>query len=210
MNISFARIKIWNNWHIKIKTIIVMFLSFLLFVNWSYHFEFKHENIPSNELYVYIFSNAYNSEFSVHINNPNFGNQLIDIEYINGWIEIGDFLFTFEKENVDIFLTIENNVYFNMFPVPTFSSPSNMFRFRNDGSITHLNVIVSEEEKIEILKNTTHIIFRNKVDHRIIAEIYEQENYDLRLFFDYTLLTDDGNSNIQLNENMIIEFIKQY
>jgi hypothetical protein len=195
------------------KIILMVILLFLICPNLfsqSFHFEFKHEIIPRNELYVYIFSSIYNSECSVRINNPNFGNQLIDIEYISGRIEIGDYLFTLEKENIIISLTLEHNVYFNMFPVPTFSSPNNNFVFRSDGSISYLNVIVSEEEKMEILKNTTDIIFKDKMDYQIIREIYEQENRNMKLFFEYRLITNDEIINVQLNENMIIEFVKQY
>jgi hypothetical protein len=194
----------------KIKIVIIIFLALLLFGCMSYHFEFKPEHILSNELMVYIFSSEYHSKCFVHIINPNFGNQLIDIEYINGWIKIGDFLFTLEKENIDISLTLDNNVFFKMFPVPTFTSPNNNFMLKRDGNISHLNVIVSEEEKLKILQNTTHIIFGQKIDYQIIKKLYKQKNKNIKLFLECKLITDDKIINVQLNENMVIEFFKQY
>jgi hypothetical protein len=76
-----------------------------------YGFLIYNEDISQDELGVHIYSDEY-PLFEVQVINPYYGMQLKNIEYISGWIKIGDVLYTFKREEINISVLTKGYITF--------------------------------------------------------------------------------------------------
>jgi hypothetical protein len=180
-----------------------------------YSFNINNENIPKNELSFRVYADN-SSLLLVRINNPYFGNQLQDIEYINGWIQAGDILINFQQEEINISVDIwyeglnsfaEEN-YYNRYNIV------NNIKY-NRATIDRMGVRFnkinnSEEEKIKIFQKTSHFLFFYHLTQREINLLHKQNGRDVKIFFEYNLIIENEIIKIQINEDFVINSTKNH
>jgi len=153
-----------------------------------YNFNFRNENIPYDQLSVEIFPYE-NPKLYVIINNQYFGSQLKNIEYINGWVKIGDMILNFENDEINISL-VTKELYAET-PSAIKLSKYQKIELVQGEIIINDKIIASEEDKLEILQHTSKIYIYKHINEEILDSIIEQNSKNVQLYFQYNLFFDN-------------------
>ena len=146
---------------------------------------FKQKEMSSMGLYIGTNANGSPSRLVVEFPGK-YNNQLKNIDYIGGWIKIGNELFTFYKDEIRI-------------NVQTATSPSAKFvyfLYEENGKMP-----ISEEEKSNILHDCYYIHINKDLSKRDFKKIYKQENKIIETYFEYKITVGDDIIEIIINEN---------
>ena len=177
-----------------IKYLIILFLiTFFVvllksYVTVGYNVSFQQGDITTVSLALFPI-NPQQRRLSVHF-PARYNNQLKNIDYIEGWVKIGNELFTLNKDEIRIFLQ-------------TAKSPSDRFvtiLYEEYGKI-----VLSEEEKLYYLHDTFHIVIRNDKNILFLNKLYKQENRNIELYFKYMVTVGYEVIEMIIIENLIYE-----
>jgi hypothetical protein len=167
------------------KYFLILTIILLSGCSTDYNVVFKQREISSMILYIVIDDNASDSGLCIEF-PAKYNNQLKDIDYIGGWVKIGNELFTFDKNEIII-------------SIVTASSPSAKFRhflYEENGKL-----VISEEEKPLILHDCYCIRLYKDISKRKFNRIYKQENKNVETNFEYKVTVGDDIIEIIINEN---------
>ena len=123
-----------------------------------------------------------------------YNNQLKNIDYINGWVKMGNELFTFNKDEVRIH-------------IQTADSPSSKlvnFLYEENGKM-----IISEEEKIKILNDCYYMDVYKALSKREFNRIYKQENKSYEIYIEYKVTVGNDIIDIIINETSTYDVEKR-
>jgi len=116
--------------------------------------------------------------------------QIIDFDYINGYIQIGNKIIEFKRSEIGINISGNNHNFL-----------FNEMNGRDIGS----KKMISDENLIE---NYYVISFSKNIDKFSLNEIeneYKNGNKIIKIYFEYLLITDNQHIVIIINENFIFK-----
>ena len=119
-------------------------------------------------------------------NHIMFTNQVKNVEYKGGWVKIGNELFTFDIDEVNIFLVTARH----------YSD-----RFANYLYMENGVQVISEEEKSQYLYYLHRVQIVKYIKKSDLRRIIFQNKKNIEVFFEYSLLFGDDLINVTINEN---------
>ena len=198
----------------KIKFFLISLILpwFFLSCFTDYGFRIHNESIPQDELNIRIYSDS-SLLLVARIINPYYGNQLRNIEFIDGWIKIGDIFYSFKREDINISVDIwyekldwfAKDNYHNRFNIVSNFIHSNLIDRMGIRNTNNLNINNSEEEKFRILQSASHFLFFKHLEEKDIKLLYKQKNKNVKIFFEYDLIMENEIINVQVDEDFIYE-----
>ena len=169
------------------KKIYIFFLgiAFLSGCDHFYHFAFekKSESEENTKLsYWAIEALCFEITFSENIRN-----RIRDIEYIDGWLKIGNETVTFAREEILISLVLRGHS-----------------RFSSIGLERNGKILISEEEKQEYFKHMHGMRFFRHLDRATHRMLYAQDGEIVRTFFEFRIILDDNVIHYRIEEEYVM------
>jgi hypothetical protein len=172
----------------------VILIIFLSGCSTQYLIGFKPNEISSRRYLYETINNSGNPSGLTISFRTFYNNRLKNIEYINGWVKIGNELFTFNKDEIRI-------------GVQTADSPSSVlvfFLYEENGKMA-----ISEEEKLKILHDCYYMNIFKAISKREFKKIYKQENKSYEIYFEYKVTVDDEMISMIINETSSYDVTKR-
>jgi hypothetical protein len=177
----------------KYSFLFILVIVFLSNCSTDYQIKFKQNEISSMGIFIGTDADGLRERLVVSFPVRQYRNQLKNIDYIDGWVKIGNELFTFNKEDI----------YIRVITAPPTSRTLVNPIYQENGKINFI-----EEERVNILYDCIEISLNKKISKRDFNRIYNQKNNQIEAFFLYKLIVDDEIIEIIINETFTYEIRK--
>ena len=200
----------------KKYNILIIILLLPLFLSGCltyYGFQIYNENLSNDDMRVRIFSDD-SLLLLVQMKNPFHGNEIRNIEFINGIFEVGDVIYNFNKEEINISVNIwyeglnwfnEENYHNRYNIINNFLNNERLIDRMGIRNANNIGIYNLEDEKHKILQSASHILFFKRLSKSDILQLYKQNNKNGKLLFEYNIIMDNNIANIQINEDFAFE-----
>jgi hypothetical protein len=186
----------------RIFLIITTSIIFLLFTScWSIGPQYKLNNVASDksDMYMRLSNRKMDILQTVSINSL-----IIDFEYVNGLVKIGNTEIEFKRNEMEIELSGHNLPNFNYLPNFHFHESYGRKRVFSKLHTDDMKETNSDRISVSFGKNLNEDTFN------LILSEYENGNDIFSIYFNYYLFTEDEKINIIIQENIKMEVGVEY
>ena len=176
------------------KKIFIFFIciNFLSGCKSIYYFNFENNDASIKNMKLDFWAiESLCFEKSIINNSNNSNNRILDIEYIDGFLKIGEEKISFKKNEITICIVMNGHRKYSMFGI------------EKNG-----NTIISEDEKQEYFNYISGIRFFKDLDYKsqkTIYKLYILNNKLVNVYFEYKIKYENDVVHYIVNEEFILE-----